>query len=381
MGRPTHSQERINPLDPMSQMVPGQPWAAAPRRPSRSLLQRIATVGTIALLVATALVVEFRHVPYYELSPGPTAPVSQLITVPAANRHNVKGTLLLVTVYQTSLTTASYLRAKLSGDNEVFPAQAILGNLPASELLKLDQAEMEQSQEAAEVAALRRLGYTVPEHGTGVLVAAVLPKTPAAGTLNEGDTVTSLDGQPTLTDSALVSALAQHHPGDVVTLKVEDSKDKPRTVTVTLAKRPDNASEGFLGIETITRDEHFSLPVKVSINAGDIGGPSAGLSFTLGIIDMLTSGKLVGNHVFAATGTIDPDGNVGDVGGVAEKTVAVTRAGATLFLVPPQELATARAHAGPHLQVVAVSTLQQALDAIVAHGGSLDGIPPQSGAH
>lgn len=374
-GRPTDSQERIHPLDPMKEMVPGRPWAPAARRAPQPLLQRIATLGVILLMVATASVAEFRHVPYYELSPGPTAPVSQLISVPAANRHPMKGTLLLVTVYQTSLTTASYLRAKLGRDNEVFPAEAILGNLPASQLLKLDQAEMEQSQQAAAVAALRRLGYEIPEQGTGVLVAGVLAHTPAAGVLAVGDTVVSLNGRPTVTDTELVAQLAKLHPGDAVHLVVQNAKNKPRTVSITLAKRPGDPSVGFLGIQTLTRDEHFDLPIKVSINADGIGGPSAGLSFTLGLIDILTSGNLVGHHVFAATGTIDPDGNVGDVGGVAEKTVSVSRAGATLFLVPPQELASARAHAGPHLQVVAVSTLQQALEAIGAHGGSLAGIP------
>lgn len=375
MGRPTDSQERTNPLDPMKEMVPGQPWETPAGGLRQPLLQRIATIAVIVLMVATAAVVEFHHIPYYELSPGPTAAVSQLISVPPANRHPVKGTLLLVTVYQTPLTTASYLRAKLGRDNEVFPAQAILGNLPASQLLKLDQAEMEQSQQAAAVAALRRLGYKVPEKGTGVIVAGVLPHTPAAGVLALGDTVVSLNGQPTLTNTALVAQLAQHHPGQTVRLAVQDAKNRSRTVSLTLAKRPGDPSVGFLGIQTLTRNEDFSLPVKVSINAGDIGGPSAGLSFTLGIIDMLTSGRLVSGHIFAATGTIDPDGNVGDVGGVAEKTVSVSRAGATLFLVPPQELAAARAHAGPRLQVVAVSTLQQALEAIAAHGGSLAGIP------
>jgi Lon-like protease len=383
LGRPAaDSREHVSQLDPMTQMVPGQPWQTTGRRRPPPGLVRAATLAVIGLLIATLLVVEFRKIPYYELSPGPTAPVSALIQVPAADRHPVRGHLLLVTVYQTPLTTAGYLRAKLSSDNQVFPAAAILGNLPASQLLRLDQAEMEQSQGAAEVAALRRLGYTVPEQGTGVLVAGVLPHTPASAKLQLGDTVVALDGHLTPTDSTLVTRLAKLRPGRAVVLTVQNGRNKTRTVSVTLTKRPGDPSVGFLGIETLTRNDHFELPVKVSINAGDIGGPSAGLSFTLGIIDMLTQGNLVGEHTFAATGTIDSQGNVGDVGGVAEKTVSVARAGATLFLVPPPELATAKAHAGPHLQVVAVSNLQQALEAIAAHGGSLAGIPvPPGGLH
>ncbi|MHB1444626.1 MAG: YlbL family protein [Acidimicrobiales bacterium] len=330
----------------------------------------------IALAMAVLLVAEFLHIPYYELSPGPTAPVSELITVPASDRHPVHGSLLLVTVYQTHLTTVGYLRAQVSSNVQVYSAEQILGGLPASQLVAQDQAEMAQSQQYAEVAALRRLGYSVPEHGTGVLVAYILKNTPAAHALQLGDTILSIDGRATLTDSQLVAVLAQEHPGQRVTLAVQNPKGQDRTVSLTLAKRPGSPSEGFLGIGPLTRNDSFDFPLKISINAGGIGGPSAGLAFTLGIIDALTGGNLTGRSVMAATGTIDVNGKVGDVGGVAEKAVAVSRAGATLFLVPPQEYATARAHAGPHLKVVAVSTLDQALKAIGANGGDLRGIPP-----
>jgi PDZ domain-containing secreted protein len=133
----------------------------------------------------------------------------------------------------------------------------------------------------------------------------------------------------------------------------------------------------------------FTLPFKVDIDVGDIGGPSDGLALTLGLLDLLTNGKLVGGHEVAATGTMDPEGDVGDVGGVAQKTVAVQRAGAQLFLVPPQELAVAGQGAGcragttkvdgrttpievcPHMQVKAVSTLTQALKDLAALGGQV----------
>jgi len=379
MGRPTaDSQENSTALDPMKQMVPGRSRFS---RPSGTMTERLFpwTLGSvIALAVAVLLVAEFLHIPYYELSPGPTAPVSELISVPASHRHTVHGSLLLVTVYQTPLTTVGYLRAQVSSNVQVYSAAQILGGLPASQLVAQDEAEMAQSQQSAEVAALRRLGYSVPEHGTGVLVAYVLSHTPAAHALQVGDTILSIDGKATPTDNQLVGFLALDHPGQSVSLSVQNPKEQDRTVSLTLAKRPGSAPGGFLGIEPLTRDDHFDYPIKISINAAGIGGPSAGLSFTLGIIDALTGGNLTGGHVMAATGTIDASGNVGDVGGVAEKTVAVAQAGATLFLVPPQEYATARAHSGSHLKVVAVSTLQQALSAIGANGGDLRDIPPSA---
>ena len=109
----------------------------------------------------------------------------------------------------------------------------------------------------------------------------------------------------------------------------------------------------------------------------NIGGPSAGLAMTLGVIDALTSGSVTGGHTVAATGTIDSQGDVGDVGGVAQKTVAVENAGATIFLVPPQEYKAALSKIRPGLQVYAVSTLDQALQVLAAHGGK---VPPAPAA-
>jgi Lon-like protease len=114
----------------------------------------------------------------------------------------------------------------------------------------------------------------------------------------------------------------------------------------------------------------FTLPFNVNIDVGDIGGPSAGLALTLGLLGILSGADLTGGHRVAATGTINLDGTVGDVGGVAQKTVAVRKAGAQVFFVPPQELKTAQSEAGS-MKVDAVSTLQQALSDLQALGGHL----------
>ena len=113
----------------------------------------------------------------------------------------------------------------------------------------------------------------------------------------------------------------------------------------------------------------YAYPFPVSINVIDIGGPSAGLAMTLGVIDTLSGGKLTGGHTVAATGTMDSLGNVGDVGGVAQKTIAVENAGATIFLVPPGEYKDAKSKQRPGLKIYAVSTLDQALKVLPDHGG------------
>ncbi len=115
--------------------------------------------------------------------------------------------------------------------------------------------------------------------------------------------------------------------------------------------------------------QDFSNPFPTSIDTAQIGGPSAGLAMTLGLMDKLTSGSLTGGRRIAATGTIDPNGNVGDVGGVPQKTVAVENAGATVFFVPPQELAAAKSKDIPSLHIYAVSTLDQALGILARMGG------------
>jgi PDZ domain-containing protein len=113
----------------------------------------------------------------------------------------------------------------------------------------------------------------------------------------------------------------------------------------------------------------YAYPFPISINVTNIGGPSAGLAMTLGVIDTLSGGRLTGGHTVAATGTMDAGGNVGDVGGVPQKTVAVENAGATIFLVPPDEYADAKSKIRPGLKIFAVSTLDQALRVLAANGG------------
>jgi PDZ domain-containing protein len=130
-----------------------------------------------------------------------------------------------------------------------------------------------------------------------------------------------------------------------------------------------------MGVQLMTHAQ-YQLPFPITINSEGIGGPSAGLAYTLGIIQALTPDNLTGGKKVSATGTIDPAGHVGDVGGVAQKTVAVRNSGATLFLVPPPEYKAAVQHAGSHLRVVAVSSLDQALAALGNNGGNTRDLPP-----
>ena len=130
-----------------------------------------------------------------------------------------------------------------------------------------------------------------------------------------------------------------------------------------------------MGVIVRTEDLRLITPFPVSINTTRIGGPSAGLAFTLALLDDLTPGELTGGEQVAVTGTILADGKVGPVGGVEQKVVAVNRTDATLFLVPPDEFEAAKAGADNDVTVVAVNTVDEALAALAAHGGNVSGIP------
>ena len=159
-------------------------------------------------------------------------------------------------------------------------------------------------------------------------------------------------------------------------IEVSDPNGTSRVEQVTLAENPENPrrpGQAFLGVVMRTKDRSFPMPFDVNIDSGRIGGPSAGLAFALGLIEHLAAGELTGGHKVAVTGTIDIDGTVGEVGGVAQKTAAVRAEGAEYFLVPPGEFETAKDHAGKGLRVIAVGTLQEAIEALGRIGGDITG--------
>jgi PDZ domain-containing protein len=329
--------------------------------------------------VAAAVVVASRiDLNYYALQPGTAQSVQQFITVPPARSHPVVHPVLLTDVQEGRVTALSYLFYELQGNTSLYPVQAITGGTAPAQLIAQGNLEMSQAEDAAKTAALRRLGYTVPATPAGAVIAGTFPGTPAYGVLFVGDVVTAVDGTATPSAVALDTTLSRYHSGETVTLSVRRGGSGP-AVPVAVGLKSTRVDLG--GGETVTlnlgiepEDQvDYSYPFPVTIDVVNIGGPSAGLAMTLGVIDALTSGSVTGGHTVAATGTIDSQGDVGDVGGVPQKTVAVENAGATIFLVPPQEYKAALSKDRPGLSIYPVSTLDQALAVLAAHGGA---VPP-----
>ncbi|MGH9069821.1 MAG: S16 family serine protease [Acidimicrobiales bacterium] len=318
----------------------------------------------------------------YVLSPGLAQPVAPLITIPSHPSRATSGMsnsqVLLTDVYETRLRALQWPFYALDSNDAIYSSTALFGpSVSPSQAHTGEVLQMVSSSQLARVVALRQLGYAVPER-TGAVVAQVLPKSPAAelGNLAAGDAITAIDGTPTPTAAKLVSLLGQDHPGEGVTLSVTHVSGASGHESLTLGADPKDSSKAYVGIGVVTTS-YFELPFEVDINSDGIEGPSAGLAFTLGIIDKLSGGNLTGGHKVAATGTVALGGGVGPVGGVAQKAIAVRNAGATVFLVPDSDhnYRQALSKAGSHLRVIPVSSVAQALAALKSLGGHVPNPP------
>jgi PDZ domain-containing protein len=352
--------------------LPPDIQADVPRR--RRWLVVIIPVG--ALLITLFIVASFVTVGYDELVPGQALPVSRLITVPAGKGHQLHGQVLLTDVgVVENLRLIALLPAWLDSDSTLVKTSELTGNLPQAEENEQGTVDMAESQMTAKAVALRQLGYRVPEHDAGATVYGLQPGTPGYKTLTVGDVVTSVDAVPTPNPSALVTAVRSHSPGQTVTLRVgsiaHPTPGHDVRVTLGSGKLPGGKIVPVVGIVSMGTQPVYRFPFAIKIDSDQIGGPSAGLAWTLGIVNSLSGGHLTGGRTIAASGTIDPDGSVGNVGGVEQKTVAVERAGATVFFVPNVEVKVARSKAPPDLRIFGVSSLGQALKDLQSLGGHL----------
>jgi PDZ domain-containing protein len=209
---------------------------------------------------------------------------------------------------------------------------------------------------------------------SGALVAGLLPGYPAAEELAFGEVLVEIDGETVVTTRDALRLINSHEPGDEMTYTVRTVDGELRNGSLVLAERPDDertpedeSGGPFVGIEVRPA---YATPYEIDIDSGKVGGPSAGLAFTLAVIDLLTPGELTGGLEVAATGEVRDDGRIGMVGGVTQKTASVRERGVELFLVPASDFETAAAAADDSVEVVAVETLDDALRALAERGGN-----------
>jgi PDZ domain-containing protein len=362
-------------------------WQALPAHPRQAWRWALAAIVVAAAVLVASLTITL---PYYIESPGLAQSIKPLIQVDPAHRHPVQGDVLLSTVALQSSVHPIDLAASWFDSNEhVVARQDVTGGQSPQQFNLQSVQDMSQSETEAIVVGLRRLGYHVPETGDGVLVVGIDPRAAAVGHMAPGDVIFGADGKPVSIVSDLTKIILGHKPGQQLALKVEDTSGARHDLAVSLIACPEDICPGthgtrpYLGVELQTRHDKFLYPFKISIDLNNVGGPSAGLAFALGVVDTLSTGNITGGKKVAVTGTISPDGSVGPIGGIALKTVAVENAGADVFLVPkdvagtePQYSAAAAKARGHHLKVIAVGSLEDALNALRSLGGNLSGIGP-----
>lgn len=303
------------------------------------------------------------RVPYVELGPGPTVDtlgVSEghpIITVEGAPTSESAGQLRLTTVsVHPELTLFDALRGWLRDDTAVVPRELVYPPDKTEEQVdKENLQDFKESQTSAETAALRKLGYPVL-----VTVTAVEKDLPAAGVLEPGDVITSVDGASVTSTRSLGELIRAKPEGTARSVGITRG-GAAQTVTLTPVKAPD----GNLRIG-VTVEQSQPHPFTLTIELERIGGPSAGLMFALGIVDKLDPADLTGGFVIAGTGEIDNDGNVGPIGGIAQKLVAARDVKAKVFLTPAANCKEALGAAQPGLPLVKVATLDDALAALQA---------------
>ncbi|MEX5631441.1 PDZ domain-containing protein [Parafrankia sp. FMc2] len=321
----------------------------------------VASVLTLIL----AVVGLWLPVPYVTFAPGPVTDTlgkvdgAPLIEIDGRQTYPTSGSLDLTTVEETPrLNLLGALGDWVSSDRAVVPSELVRPPGSSQEEIRQENTQaMIDSQDQATAAALGELG--IEPTGTEVVVHEVPAGSPAAGQLRSGDVITAVGGAKITDQAGLRERVGAAKPGDVVEVAYRRD-NRPATARITTRPAPDDDSRPMIGVTTT---EKRSYPFTVRIRISDIGGPSAGLMFTLGIVDLLTPGELTGGRTIAGTGTIDIAGKVGPIGGIQQKILGAEQAGASVFLVPEGNCVDA-VRMETDLRLVEVTGLSGALEAL-----------------
>ena len=336
------------------------------------------TLMLIALLCAGV----FIPVPYSEMSPGPTVNTlgdhdgEPVLQISGRRTYATSGHLNMTTVRVTSadyrMNVVEAVYGWLAHDDKIVPHDTLYPDGKTEEQSTQENAEeFSQSQESAKVAALKELGIPVK---SWVIVSTVVKDSPAEGKLHAGDVIKEVDGTAVKEPTDVAKLVTKHKPGQDVVFTVVPAKEQAaaekahktatRTDNVTITTAASDDSGTKRAIVGISAGTDHTFPFTIDIKLADVGGPSAGLMFSLGIYDKLTPGSLTGGKFVAGTGTIDDNGKVGPIGGIEMKTVGARDKGAQFFLTPSENCAAAAKDTPSGLRLVKVDTIADALGAL-----------------
>jgi PDZ domain-containing protein len=302
-----------------------------------------------------------------------------------AEQYPPSGNFYFVTVTEPSQTILSWIIGRDEPAVEFLTEEEKFGFQTPQQRRAFGLESMRTSEQVAQYVALKAVGYDVTIVPGDVLIREMvclvadeagtqcLESSPSDELLDPGDRLLSVDGAPLGNVADLSDALLDKEPGDLVEITLERPEVGQLTVTVELTSAPDEPERtivGFLPFDT----QRVELPFELDIDTGQIGGPSAGLAFTLTLIDELTPGELTGGQNIAVTGTIELNGSVGAIGGLRQKASAVAQAGVDVFIVPEsqgeEDIERARRAGGDGLRIIPVATVDEALAVLEELGGA-----------
>lgn len=344
------------------------------------------------ILFGIVLAATFR-IDRYELAPGDAIAVAPRINFAALEnggdvptRFPTDGGIHFVTALGGQLSILDSILGWIDPHVQVDTFKERFGDRTPAENRQIGFQSMVTSKQIAQFIALQKLGMDAELiNGRAEVADVVCDDAPvensACENLQIGDTIVAVNGVEILTLEGLLAEMSKpnYSIGQTVTVAVVPESSSDTTFDSSLAQDRQiqlmgsgDGTRPILGI--VPADTRtVRLPFDVQISTTDIGGPSAGLAFTLSLLDELTTGNLMGNGRVGATGTIRQDGSVGAIGALEQKAVAVRESGVTLFLVPSeqtdQEVAKAQKAAGKSVKIVQVSNLDEALTALLQNGG------------
>ncbi|UXA19383.1 PDZ domain-containing protein [Mycobacterium sp. SMC-4] len=326
--------------------------------------RRISTllVALVPILIF-GVVLTMVTVPYVALGPGPTFDTlgeidgKRVVDIEGADLHPTSGHLNMTTVSQRDgLTLGQALVFWASGRDQLIPREMVYP--PDKSREEIDEAnnrDFRRSEDSAEYAALHYLDYPM-----AVTISTVDEEGPSHDKLQPGDAIDGVNNRPVASLEEFQALLADTEPGETIQVDYRRKNAPAGVAEITLGEHPDRP-HGFLGIGVL--DAPWA-PYSISFNLANVGGPSAGLMFSLAVVDKLTTGELNGGKFVAGSGTITGDGKVGSIGGITHKIIAAEDAGATVFLVPAENCAEARSVDTDSIELLTVDTLEQAIDSL-----------------
>ena len=301
--------------------------------------------------------------PYYSRGPGPASEVVPLISVEGRPTYD-SGTFISTTISYRQLTAVLAVLAWIHPDRDVIEQGDLYpGGQTVAQERSRSLSQMDSSKIAATSVVLSELSAYPKDHGEGVLIETVFQDCPAEGRLFPGDLVESIGGTPISDIEDASDAIEAVATGDPLRFHVS-AGGEDHGVTVTRGACP-GADRPVVGISMVN-----AFPFEVEIASGDVGGPSAGLMWGLGLYDLLTPGDLTEGRLVVGTGTMLADGTVGPIGGISDKIVAARDAGARLFLVPRENLVEAETADRGDMQLIPVGTFEEALEGLGVHPSS-----------